>query len=379
MPAEGRAVLLHATGSRRRRRAQSGPATLALGRMQLESVITRESLDALYCVAPLRRGRLPLRARRRTAAPDAARRGRGGAPRTARAGSRSRGCCARSIASSPDATTRCATCSSTSAAGSRTCCSRGRCGGTRTTTSEMFEDNRRLMEFLREIDSPVPTPLRVAADVTLTRRILDVTRARALGRGEPRRGRGSAARHGGARPAPRGALRRRAGAARGRGARARAHRRARRRARPRPRAPSSSSGILDLAEKARAVARSLGGPEPLLGVGGDAEGSRSIGRRPPPSPSGSGSTSAPSSSAPATRRAGARRIPALNRRRDSETPRRQASGFRPQQEPRSTWVRGPTPIARAALGDAVPSRPHRPCPPHIGRAGPRRVRASVRV
>ena len=36
----------------------------------------------------------------------------------------------------------------------------------------VFEDSRRLMEFLREIDSPVPTPLRVAADVTLTRHLL---------------------------------------------------------------------------------------------------------------------------------------------------------------------------------------------------------------
>jgi alpha-amylase/alpha-mannosidase (GH57 family) len=40
---------------------------------------------------------------------------------------------------------------------------------------EIFDGNRRLMEFLREIDSPIPGPLRVAADVTLTRRLLDVT------------------------------------------------------------------------------------------------------------------------------------------------------------------------------------------------------------
>jgi hypothetical protein len=40
---------------------------------------------------------------------------------------------------------------------------------------EIFDDNRRLMEFLREIDSPIPGPLRVAADVTLTRRLLEVT------------------------------------------------------------------------------------------------------------------------------------------------------------------------------------------------------------
>ncbi|HEX9308715.1 MAG TPA: glycoside hydrolase, partial [Anaeromyxobacter sp.] len=45
---------------------------------------------------------------------------------------------------------------------------------------EMFEDNLRLMEFLREIDSPVPAPLRVAADVTLGVRLgAALARARA--------------------------------------------------------------------------------------------------------------------------------------------------------------------------------------------------------
>ena len=76
----------------------------------------------------------------------------------------------------------------------------------------VFEDNRRLMEFLREIDSPVPTPLRVAADVTLTRRILDVTgRARS---GEVRLADAEVEllAVGGARPSARGALRRRGGA-----------------------------------------------------------------------------------------------------------------------------------------------------------------------
>ncbi len=42
---------------------------------------------------------------------------------------------------------------------------------------EIFEDNRRLMEFLCEIDSPIPSPLRVAADVTLTARLVRATRA----------------------------------------------------------------------------------------------------------------------------------------------------------------------------------------------------------
>ncbi|HYG69537.1 MAG TPA: glycoside hydrolase, partial [Anaeromyxobacteraceae bacterium] len=45
----------------------------------------------------------------------------------------------------------------------------------------IFEDNLPLMLFLREIDSPVPGPLRVAADVTLTRRVLDVTGAARTG------------------------------------------------------------------------------------------------------------------------------------------------------------------------------------------------------
>ena len=105
-----------------------------------------------------------------------------------------------------------ATCSSTSAAASRACCSRGPCAATRTTTSRVFEDNRRLMEFLREIDSPVPTPLRVAADVTLTRRILDVT-GRALS-GEVRLADAEVELLAvvGARPSARGALRRRGGA-----------------------------------------------------------------------------------------------------------------------------------------------------------------------
>jgi hypothetical protein len=46
---------------------------------------------------------------------------------------------------------------------------------------EIFEDNHRLMEFLREIDSPIPDPLRVAADVTLTRRLLHITRSARAG------------------------------------------------------------------------------------------------------------------------------------------------------------------------------------------------------
>ena len=47
----------------RRRRTQAGHATLALGRLELESIVTGEALDALFCVHPLRRVRLSLRRR----------------------------------------------------------------------------------------------------------------------------------------------------------------------------------------------------------------------------------------------------------------------------------------------------------------------------
>ena len=43
---------------------------------------------------------------------------------------------------------------------------------------QIFESNRRLMEFLREISSPVPRPLQVAADVALTHRAAAETATR---------------------------------------------------------------------------------------------------------------------------------------------------------------------------------------------------------
>jgi hypothetical protein len=46
----------------------------------------------------------------------------------------------------------------------------------------IYESNRRLIDFLREIDSPVPRPLQVAADVALTRQAQEQTRAVAEGR-----------------------------------------------------------------------------------------------------------------------------------------------------------------------------------------------------
>jgi hypothetical protein len=46
----------------------------------------------------------------------------------------------------------------------------------------IYDSNRALIEFLREIDSPVPRPLQVAADVALTRQAHEQARALAQGR-----------------------------------------------------------------------------------------------------------------------------------------------------------------------------------------------------
>ena len=234
--------------------------------MQLESVITRESLDALYCVvhfgaADFRCGLVPY------PGADAHAEIERGALREARAASRSRGCCARWTAHFPgrDYALR-----------DLFLDERRRVAGVLLEGTMrryeddylgIFDDNRRLMEFLREIDSPVPTPLRVAADVTLTRRILDVTGARARGEVRLAEAEDELLADGGARAPARRALRRRGGAPRGRGARARAAStrsspatpasRARGRARRHPR--SRPAG--------RAVARPLGARRTASGTG----------------------------------------------------------------------------------------------------------------
>jgi len=41
---------------------------------------------------------------------------------------------------------------------------------------QIFDGNRRLIDFLREIDSPVPRPLQVAADVAMTQEALEIAR-----------------------------------------------------------------------------------------------------------------------------------------------------------------------------------------------------------
>jgi alpha-amylase/alpha-mannosidase (GH57 family) len=49
----------------------------------------------------------------------------------------------------------------------------------------IYEANRRLIDFLREIDSPVPRPLQVAADVAVTHEALDAARRLASGKLDP--------------------------------------------------------------------------------------------------------------------------------------------------------------------------------------------------
>jgi hypothetical protein len=185
-PDEGE-VFRNAYRLERRRAAQSGPATLTVGRMTLESATTRESLDVLYCVlhfgaADFRCGVEPSRGPEHHAEIEGALFStleRVSFHRVLREIDRSfpgRDYALRDLFLDE-----------------RRRVARTLLDGTLRRYEEhyreIFEDNRRLMEFLREIDSPIPGPLRVAADVTLTGRLLEVVRrARAgevdLARGE---------------------------------------------------------------------------------------------------------------------------------------------------------------------------------------------------
>jgi alpha-amylase/alpha-mannosidase (GH57 family) len=157
-----------------RRTAQSGPATLTVGRMTLESAATRESLDVLYCVlhlgaADFRCGVEPCRGPQHHAEVEGAlfpRLERVSFHRVLREIDRSfpgRDYALRDLFLDE-----------------RRRVARTLLDGTLRRYEEhyreIFDDNRRLMEFLREIDSPIPRPLRVAADVTLTERLLEVMR-----------------------------------------------------------------------------------------------------------------------------------------------------------------------------------------------------------
>jgi alpha-amylase/alpha-mannosidase (GH57 family) len=157
-----------------RRTAQSGPAVLTLARMQLESATTRESLDAVSCVlhfgaADFRCGLIPWRDEAKHAEIEAALFGRlehASFARVLREIDR--------FFPGRDYTLR------DLFLDERRRVSNALLEGTLRRYEdryvEIFEDNLRLMEFLREIDSPVPPPLRVAADVTLTARLLGTLR-----------------------------------------------------------------------------------------------------------------------------------------------------------------------------------------------------------
>ncbi|BDG08721.1 DUF3536 domain-containing protein [Anaeromyxobacter paludicola] len=165
---------------RGRRVGRAGAATLALGRLELESLATGERLDALVCVmhfgaADFRCGVEPWPGEAAQAAVEEALFARGEAaslPELLRAVDR--------------------------AFGGRDYTLRDLFLDERRRVAEIlladsmrryeydftriFEDNRRLMEFLRELDSPVPGPLRAAADVSLSRRLSSLTRR--IGAGE---------------------------------------------------------------------------------------------------------------------------------------------------------------------------------------------------
>ncbi len=163
-----------------RRRAQAGPAALTLGRLVLESLLTGEALDALFCVihfgaSDFRCGVVPYPGPERHAALEQAlfsQPDRLSLARLLREVDRSfpgRDYTLRDLFLDERRRVAEALLADTM-------------GRYEADYLEIFEDNRRLMEFLSEIDSPIPGPLRVAADVSLTRRLLSVT-AKAI-RGE---------------------------------------------------------------------------------------------------------------------------------------------------------------------------------------------------
>ena len=154
--------------------AASGPATLTVGRMQLESMTTRERADVHYCVlhfgaADFRCGIIPFHGEVEHAEMEAtlvAKLERVSFARVLRQIDR--------FFPGRDYTLR------DLFLDERRRVARSLLDGTlrryEAHYREIYEDNLRLMEFLREIDSPIPGPLRVAADVTLTGRILEVMR-----------------------------------------------------------------------------------------------------------------------------------------------------------------------------------------------------------
>jgi hypothetical protein len=178
VPAEGK-VFCYRYRRYAVRRARSGPTEVVLGRVELESLLTGERLDALACVlhfsaADFRCGLVPYEGAAQHERVEAAL--FGGLER------RSLAQLIREVDrhfTGRDYTLRDLFLDERRRVAERLL------GDTMRRYEddyhEIFEDNLALMLFLREIDSPVPGPLRVAADVTLTRRLLDVTGAALAG------------------------------------------------------------------------------------------------------------------------------------------------------------------------------------------------------
>jgi alpha-amylase/alpha-mannosidase (GH57 family) len=156
-----------------RRVATSPPATLTLSRVQLESATTRETLDALCCVlhlgaADFRCGVAPWRGPEHLAEVEAvllAKLERAGFSRVLREIDRffpGRDYALRDLFLDERRRVAAALLD-------------GMLRRYEAHYREIFDDNLRLMEFLREIDSPIPGPIRVAADVTLSGRLLDLS------------------------------------------------------------------------------------------------------------------------------------------------------------------------------------------------------------
>jgi alpha-amylase/alpha-mannosidase (GH57 family) len=162
------------------RSALSGPAALTVGRMRLDGAVTGEELDVLYCVlrlgvADFRCGIAPCRGPAHHAEVEAAlfaRLEQAAFHRVLREIDRffpGRDYALRDLFL--DERRRVAR-----------ALLEGSLRRYEDDYREIFEDNERLMEFLREIDSPIPGPLRVAADVTLTGRLLELMNRARSGR-----------------------------------------------------------------------------------------------------------------------------------------------------------------------------------------------------
>jgi alpha-amylase/alpha-mannosidase (GH57 family) len=174
VPDEGR-VFCHAYRLEERRRAQVGPVSASVGRLELTHLLTRERLEALYCVihfgeADFRCGLAPYRGPEQLDEVVAS--------LLTRPGSQSLAHLLREVDRffpGRDYGLRDLFLDERRAVADILL--EGTLHRYEGHYREIFEDNQRLMEFLREIDSPIPGPLRVAADVTLTRRVLELTRA----------------------------------------------------------------------------------------------------------------------------------------------------------------------------------------------------------